>query len=185
MYENEPNDLSKQERAELASLPRDRDPGRLLEERTVRALREHRLIGRRFRPRWYRRIPVIAAGVAAAVALFAGGLAVGQWIGTRTVAESMAAANHQTAMQAAAAVQRAGSAYVLALTALAQVADTAQGSAVAQGREAALTSLYAAVRELVLLAPDDPMAVVLRQELERVRGRETADVTQVTNLVWF
>ena len=185
MHEDQRNDLSEQERAEFAALARERDPGRLLEERTVLTLREQRLIGRRFRPRWYRRLPVVAAGLAAAVALFAAGLAVGQWIGTRTVAESMAAANHQTAMQAAAAVQRAGSAYVLALTALTQVADTAEGSAVAQGREAALTSLYAAVRELVLLAPDDPMAVALRQEFERVRGRGTADVTPVTNLVWF
>ncbi len=185
MHETEPNGLSEHERAEFAALARERDPGRLLEERTVLTLREHRFLGRRFRPRWYRRLPVAAAGLAAAVALFVGGLSVGQWIGTRTVADSMAATNQQTAMQAAAAVQRAGSAYVLALTALAQVADTAEGSAVAQGREAALTSLYAAVRELVLLAPDDPMSVTLRQELERLRGSGTTDVTQVTNLVWF
>jgi hypothetical protein len=179
------HDLTEQERAELASLPRERDTGQLLEERTVQALRHQQLLGTRFRPRWYRRTLLVAAGVAAAVAFFVSGLAVGQWLGTRTVTDSMAAANHQTAMQAAAAVQRAGSAYVLALTALAQVADTTDDRAVDQGREVALASLYAAVRELVLLAPDDPMAVTLRQELERLQQGGTADVTQVTNLVWF
>jgi hypothetical protein len=97
----------------------------------------------------------------------------------------MAVANQQTAMQAAAAVQRAGSAYVMALAALTQMAETTDNQAVAQGREAAVNSLYAAVRELVVLAPDDPMAVTLRQELERLQLGGGAEATQVQNLVWF
>ena len=185
MAENESHELTERERAEFAALPREREPGQLLEERTVQALRKEGLIGRRLGARWYRRAPLVAAGLAASIALFASGVVAGQWLGSRTVAESMAEANHQTAMQAAAAVQRAGSAYVLALAALTQMADTTDNPAVAQGREAALTSLYAAVRELVLLAPDDPMAVTLRQELERASSQGAPAVTQVSNLVWF
>ena len=185
MQERDKNGLTEREQAEFAALPREREPGRLLEERTVKALQRERLIGRSLRPRWYRRAPLVAAGVAASIALFASGLAVGQWLGTRTVADSMAAANSQTAMQAAAAGQRAGSAYVLALAALTQLAETTANAAVAPGREAAVNSLHAAVRELVLLAPDDPMAVTLRQELERVSSGGDAGVTQVNNLVWF
>jgi hypothetical protein len=185
MPERDRSGLTERERAEFAALPRERDPGRLLEERTVKALRQERLIGRPLRPRWYRRAPLVAAGLAASVALFASGAVVGQWLGSRTVAVSMAEANHQTVMQAAAAVQRAGSAYVMALAALTQMADTTENAALSQGREAAVNSLYAAVRELVLLAPDDPMAVTLRQELERLQTGGEPDVRQVTNLVWF
>ncbi len=185
MRENENQELTERERVEFAALPRERDPGRLIEERTVAALRKEGLIGRRFRTRWYRRAPLVAAGLAASIALFASGAVVGQWLGSRTVAVSVAAANHQTAMQAAAAVQRAGSAYVLALAALTQVADTTDNPAVAQGREAALTALYAAVRELVLLAPEDPLSVTLRQELERAQAGGEPSLRQVTNLVWF
>lgn len=185
MPEHERNGMNERERVEFAALPRERDPGRLLEERTVKALRRERLIGRPLRQRWYRRAPLVAAGLAASVALFVSGLAVGQWLGTRTVADSMAAANSQTAMQAAAAVQRAGSAYVLALVALTQMADTTDSPAVMQGREAAVNSLHAAVRELVLLAPDDPMAVLLRQESERLQVGGGGQGTQVQNVVWF
>ena len=55
MPERDRNGLTERERAEFAALPRERDPGRLLEERTVKALRQERLIGRPLRPRWYRR----------------------------------------------------------------------------------------------------------------------------------
>ena len=184
MPERDKNGLTEREQAEFAALPREREPGRMLEERTMKALQRERLIGRSLRPRWYRRAPLVAAGLAASIALFASGLAVGQWLGTRTVADSMAAANSQTAMQAAAAVQRAGSAYVMALAALTQMADTTEDAALSQGREAAVNSLYAAVRELVVLAPNDPMAVALRQELELQAGGG-AGMAQVQNLVWF
>ena len=185
MPDHDETGLTERERAEFAALSRERDSGRMLEERTVKALRRERLIRHSLRPRWYRRAPLVAASLAASIALFASGLAVGQWLGTRTVADSMAAANNQTAMQAAVAVQRAGSAYVMALVALTQMADTTENSALAQGREAAVNSLHAAVRELVVLAPHDPMAVLLRQELERGQRGGEAEVTQVQNLVWF
>ena len=76
----------------LDRLPREREPGRMLEQRTVRALREEGLLGGarpaaridlRDRP-WWRSAAAIAAGIA----LFAGGLSVGQMLGARQTADA-------------------------------------------------------------------------------------------------
>jgi hypothetical protein len=184
MRSDDLTDLTPAEREEFAALPRDAEPGRMLEERTVAALREHGLLGRRRRA-WARPAPFLAAA-AAAVALFVSGLAVGQWLGTRTVVTSVASANHESALQMAAAVQRSGSAYVAALTALAQVADSTNGPSVEQGREAALAALYAAVAELMILAPDDPVTVALRDLFDRPAPTQgTAGQPEIRNVVWF
>jgi hypothetical protein len=129
---------------------------------------------------------MLAAGLAAALALFVSGITVGQWLGSRAVADSMAAAQQENALELAAAVQRAGSAYVTTLTALAQLTDSSGNGALAQGREAALTALYAAARELVLLAPDDPVAIAIRDGLDRRwSAAATAGQADVRNVVWF
>lgn len=177
--------LTPRERAELETLPRERQPGRLLEERIVKTLRARGLLRN---PRWIvpARIPWLAAGLAASVALFVTGVAVGQWLGTRTMAESMVTAQELTAMEAAAAVQRAGSAYVTALVSLAELADSSSNGAVAQGREAALNALYAAAFELVQMVPSDPVAVTIREGLEQTRlARPQADRTAIQSVVWF
>lgn len=182
MSRDEWTELTEQERAAFAALERVGEPSRMLEERTVEALRRRGLLGRH---RWarYRPAPLAAA---AAVALFVSGVAVGQWLGTRTVVASVTTANHESAMQLAAAVQRSGSAYVAALAALAQVEDSANGRSVAQGREAALAALYAAVGELMILAPDDPVTVALRDLFDRAGpARGTNDQPEIRNVVWF
>ena len=43
-HEMDDNELTPAERELFAALPREREPGRLLEERTVRALREQGLL---------------------------------------------------------------------------------------------------------------------------------------------
>lgn len=183
MTQDEHTELTPEEQAQFAALSRERNAGRMLEERTVRALRARGLLATR---PWHRRTSFWAAGIAAAAVVFLSGLAVGQWLGTRTVTHSIASAQAESAMERAAAVQRAGSAYVTALEALAQIADTSANDAVAQGREAALTALYAAVHELVLLAPDDPVSVTLRDVLERQRRLPSqTEPVQVKNVVWF
>jgi hypothetical protein len=183
MTPDEHTELTREEQAAFAALPRERAASAMLEERTVRGLRVRGLL--RGRP-WYRRMSLLVAGVAAAAALFLGGLATGQWLATRTVTQSMATAQAASAIELAVAVQRAGSAYVKAVGALAQIADTSTNGAVAQGREAALTALYAAVGELVLLAPDDPVSVTLRDVLERQGQRPSEmDADPVRKVVWF
>lgn len=68
------NELTPEERAAFGALPREREPSRLLEERTVAALRErgHLRPGSRA-PRILR-----ATAAAAAVAVFLGGFAAGR-----------------------------------------------------------------------------------------------------------
>lgn len=185
MAQDDYTPLTDAERAAFEALPREGRPGRLLEERTVAALRKRGLIGAH-RPRRFWSVATVMTGLAASIAFFASGLAVGQWMATRTMATSLASANQVNAMHVAAAVQRSGSAYVAALAALAQLSDSAGPETVAQGREAALSALYGAVSEMVLLAPDDPLSVAVRELLGRQAGaRQGESETTIRNVVWF
>ena len=76
MY-NEDQELSIEERAAIAALPRELAPGDLLEERVVRALRNegHFDTAERVSRHWSRQL----IRVAAAIALFAGGVATGHY----------------------------------------------------------------------------------------------------------
>jgi len=94
----------------------------------------------------------MVAAVAAAVALFAGGFAVGQYTGGRSTLEAVMAANatgRGTPAERAAMLQQTGTLYVEAMNAM-QAADTYP-----QGQEVALATLRAAVTELARLSPDD------------------------------
>src|SRR4051812_14631144 len=97
-------------------LPREAAPGDLLEERTVRALREAGVLGRR---RIITRSALIGAA-AAAIALFSSGLALGQWIASRNAENLLVAQQHANLQQTAALVEKAGNAYVSAVSALAE-----------------------------------------------------------------
>lgn len=180
------NGLTPAEREALDSLPRERMPSQFLEEKTVRALKERGLIGSvslragRVRP-W-----MAAAAVAASVALFASGLAVGQMIGARQTADALAAVYPNQADRAAAMVQTTGSAYTAALGRLVEAMAAADAAEVQRGREVAVAALWAAASEVVRLAPDDPLAVQILQEFERARAEGgPADSAAARNVVWF
>ncbi len=169
------DELTQGEREWMAELPREREPGRLLEERTVRALRERGLL----------RPPAIhrawwATAAAAAMALFATGFAIGQRSSIGLA--SQLADGQQATMQLAQQVQRTGSAYVAALSALANVADSTNGGAVEQGREAAKAALYAAATEFAALAPRDPVASQILWLLPRA---DAVPDTVRRSVVWF
>lgn len=170
----EPNDdeLTPQERAAFAALPREREPGRLLEERTVRALRDGGLLHPR-RPdavEALRRIRFpaqwIAGAAAACIAMFASGLAVGQWMGARTTERVATEMRAQSAQQTAALVQQTGNAYVAALSRLA--ADTTSP----QTKEAAVQALRAAADQVVRIAPDDPVASGILAGYDRAKAQQ-------------
>ena len=183
---DEQTELTAEEQAAFAALPRERDPGILLEERTVQVLEERGILFARSKRNPVHGVPVWALGLAASLALFVSGVATGQWMGTRNLANTMVAAQQETAMQTASLVQQTGSAYVMSLIALAQLADSTSDPAVAQGREAALTSLHAAARELALLAPEDPLTLVLRDGLRRALWDETGSAgPTLQSVVWF
>jgi len=185
-------ELTREERAALDALPRERIPPAALEERVVGALRtEGLLAGRgdsvarrgRGRPGW------MAAAVAAGLALFASGVVVGQWNAGRGMAEAVSAAlDHGGGpAQAATQVQEAGSEYVRAVAHLAELAGTdAADHDVLSGTEAARVALHAAALELARLSPDDAtLRLVLAVLEERVRAGADTTTAAARKTIWF
>lgn len=165
-------------------LPREREPGRLLEERTVAALRKRGILKRKTRrvpPAW------MAGSIAASIALFAIGVVVGQWLGTRTTTEAFVAIQQTDAMRTALQVQRAGSAYVDALQALSQLSDSTGVAVPQQGREVALTALHAAANEVIRLAPNDPIAAEILRGFQRVKQQQMQQQQRdpQRQIIWF
>lgn len=165
------------------ALPRERETGGLLEERTVAALRKrgiltHRRV-RRLRSAW------LAGGIAASIALFASGVVVGQWLGSRATTSAVLAMQQSDPQRTAAQVQRAGSAYVGALQALAHLSDSTRTEVSLQGREVALTALHAAANEVIRIAPNDPIAAEILRGFQRVRQQQTSQPQQLRQIVWF
>jgi len=190
MRDRDDSELTAAERERFEALPREVMPSRLLEERIVSELHERGLLGVREgrrhvgRPAWGP-FP-LAAAAAAAVALFASGLAVGQWLGARHTAETMLALQRQDSANATAAIQRTGSAYLSALGALAQASTSSNPAEVARAREAAQNVLHQAANEMVRLAPDDPVSAHILQGLDKAKVQATtASSDGKQRLVWF
>lgn len=185
------DELTPAERAAFAALPREREPSRLLEERTVRALRERGLVQRAGTVRRFR-FPAswIAGAAAAAVALFMVGLETGRVLADRQTARVVETVQARSPQQAAVAVQQTGSAYVSALSRFASLADSAAPAQTRQGREVAVQMLRAAAGELVRMSPDDPLAADILAALDRARTQAKpkpaqGDTTAKERVVWF
>jgi hypothetical protein len=185
MTETRNEDLSRAEREALDALPREANPGELLEERTVKALREEGLLAAGAAPvgqapsreaavprPWWQ----LVAAIAASIALFAGGVSVGQVLGARQTADAFQTVFEDGDALLAAQVQRTGSDYVAALAALAETNGAVADSS--QAREVALTALWAAANEIVRLAPDDVLTARILQGFEaqaRAQAQESSD----------
>jgi hypothetical protein len=183
MNEFDQNDLTPAEREEFEKLPMEKMPSRILEERTVRALKDRELIrsapkhAARFHP-W-----MGIAAAAASIALFVSGMLVGQMMGTKQTVDTLAAIYPDATQRAAAMVQATGSEHAAALERLvsAASADPAQRD---MAREVALAAFWAAAEEIVRLAPDDPMAARILQEFGR-EGETQGEGDATRNVVWF
>lgn len=178
------NELTPAERLELDALPREREPSRVLEERTVRALRSRGDLVRvrRGTPQW------LLPGLAAGLVLFLGGMATGQWLATRQTASALSALQQESALHAAAQVQQAGTAYARSIAMLSELRDSANSEAWRQGREVALSALYHAASEIIRLTPDDPVAVRILQVMDRgATGPDSAAsrAEAARRVVWF
>lgn len=173
-------------RKALSALPRERDPGRLLEERTVNALRQRGMIETARADGRVRRIPRawLGGAVAASIALFASGLAMGQWMGTRATEQVVQAVQAQNERQAALLVQQTGSAYVQALGQLAAMSDSGK-AAPKEGREVATKMMRAAADELVRIAPDDPLASAVLAGFQRADSAQAVQAGGRQGVVWF
>ncbi len=184
-----PDELTPDERRAFAGLPRERIPSAALEERVVGALRAEGLLrgsSETGGPTGGRTRPWMAAAVAAGLALFASGVAVGQWSAGRGMADAVSAALDRTAdpAQAATEVQEAGSEYVRAVAHLAELAGDGSGGDVASGTEAARVALHAAALELARLSPDDATLRLVLAVLEE-RAGAAADSTVQRKTIWF
>jgi hypothetical protein len=157
------------------------DPGPEFEERIVRALRERGLLGR---ARASRRLGAWLSAAAAGVALFAGGLAVGEYHGARRITAALEADNQPDVRHAAALVQRTGTEYVTAVAKLAEVtASGKDANDAAQGREVAVSALRAAAVELQQVAPDDPLTLRI---LDVVRtASPNGSTTAGRRVIWY
>ena len=142
----------------LARAPREAAPPRDLWPSLARAIgkesaREPARSGERREAKGRRRAFRVPLQIAAALALFAGGVVVGQRLEEPAPASPPAVPAGPLA--AAAEVQRAGTEYVTALSRLDASAGALQRD---QGVDAALSALQGAAYELVRLRPDDPQA---------------------------
>ena len=144
----------------LASLPREAEPARDLWPGI-----EARIAARPPRRASALLRLVAVFRLAAALLLFAGGLAVGQVWGR----SSAAIEPDHGPMAAAEEVQRAGTEYVAALAAL---RGESRSEVRAQGQEAALSTFYGAAHELTRLSPENPAARQILTSASRARYLE-------------
>jgi hypothetical protein len=195
---NEPDEMGEEEVQGIRDLPRERVPPAALEERVVKALRAERLLNpdvaspapELHRPGSTRTgmRPWLVAAAAAGIALFASGVAVGQWMTGRGVAHAVSAALDTDPTQAATQVQETGSEYVRAVARLAELASAQPGDTaeVASGAEAARVALHAAALELARVNPDDPTLKLVLAVLEERAGAppDSAD-SGARRTIWF
>lgn len=165
-------------------LPADKMPSALLEERTVRALRKRGVLRRK------RAVPTawLVGSVAASLALFATGVVVGQYLGTRSTVSAIAQVQGRPdAAVATAQVQETGTAYVEALSRLVTASHQGQNGQVnPQAREVALTALHEAANEVVRLAPNDPVVAKILQGIEQERTQsQPRNGRAQRQIVWF
>ena len=186
---NDTDDLTPGERRAFEALPRERAPRAGLEERVVAALQRRGLLAIPLTSSAAQRrrlTPWLVGAVAAALALFVGGFAAGQYFGQKSgAAAALSGARASgSAAEVAAHAERAGTMYVAALVALNQLSDSADAPARARARQVAIAALGSAAEEVAHLAPNDPLAAaVLRGLSERNKGQGPAPSSR--SVVWF
>ena len=181
------DELTPAERKTLDSLPRERRPSDLLEDRVVRTLRERgslRSAGTRtvVMTRWR-----LAGAVAASVGLLLAGFILGRWSGGEEQALRPFPGPGENGLAAALELQHTGTAYVEALEDLAASMASDRRPGLGQDGEVALTTLYAAVDRMARIVPREQLAAQFRLALEAEKGPETpagAD-RKAEQLAWF
>jgi len=182
--DNNDDELTQEERDAFAALPRQRIPPADLEDRVVDTLHSEGLLveKRRVRthPGW-----LATAAAAGAVAFFASGMAVGQWVGGQSTAQVVTAVLEQDPVSRALAVQAAGSEYVRAVARLSDLMGSGDPQALDPGREAGTMALHAAALELARLSPDDPAIQLVLAVLAERMGAGASQEGAVRQTIWF
>ena len=181
------DELSPAERRALAALAREEAPPSDLEERTVALLRRtgHLPTPITVASRHAAKSPSwkwIGLGVAAALMLFASGMAVGQYMGLQSA--SAIFTSGRSAAEVADRLDRSGSKYIEALASLQQLPSTANAVDKQRARETALRVLGAAAEQISHLAPDDPLAAAVLRGLNE-RGRTKGPDAPSRSVIWY
>jgi hypothetical protein len=199
---NDDLELTPEEKAEFERLPREASPSPLVWQRVVRTLRadgtlqsgagaRRSLAGPAAAPsRWMRPWALAGAAMAASLTIFVSGVLLGHWMARTSTERAFQVVREHDGAQLAQRAQEAGTAYVSALVALAELkaasdrrtpgatkltpAETA--FEIRQGKEAALGTLYGATFELAKVAPGDPdisriLAILEERRLGGSAGR--------------
>jgi hypothetical protein len=186
MLDQDQNGFSPEFRRALEALPREREPSAELEDRTVRALKRHGLIGPRWsdgrgRPAWMSWV-----GVAAALLIFAAGTLLGHRLGSTSAVVVLAPSPDGDPRETAAYVQRTGSVHAAAIRDLAVSVQTADPQDVELARDVSLAALRASLEALTRLDPSDPTPALLLAQVQPIGAssvmRGPADQPWV---VWF
>ena len=184
------DELSSGERRAFEALPRELAPAPSLEERTVALLRQRGQLpiplqsaGRTADART-RRVWWISGAAAAAIAIFASGVAVGQILGMNGAAAIATITAKSSADVAAAQVRRTGDLYVAALASFNRLRDTSDVRGREQARQFALAALGAAAEEVAHIAPDDPLAAAVLRGLNQ-RNRDQQPPASSRTVVWY
>lgn len=161
------DELTLEERARFAALPRVAGGDPLAEDRTVLVLQARGLLRgarRRFR------VELLVAAIAATLLVFVGGVEYGRRL----------AVSESERLPVELQVQRAGSAYVAALRRLSERASPDSIAAIADGLEAGSRALRAAAITAAQLAPDNAAVWRIRD------GQElAASLPKASTQVWF
>jgi len=179
------DELTPAERNALETLSREKEPSPFLEERLVRELRNRGILrpARTIELTGWR----VASAAAACLLLVIAGFGLGRVSrATGDVGHVIQVAGADE-LAVAYTLQRAGTAYVLALEDLTVEPGVKAGPAVRQGREIALATLFTAAGEMAKVVPKDRLAEQILVALE-VPGREVPRPegrTDGTREVWF
>lgn len=180
-------ELTPSEKKALETLPKERMPSAGLEDRVVSALRERGVLLTRNR-RVIRLTSLrIAGAVAAAVVLLVGGFTVGFWASNMSAARTPLYTANLGNITAAAALQQAGTAYLIALEELAALPDSTHGEEMLQGREVALRTLFTATEQVTRMVPKEYLA---GQLLQVIQASEETDLSRqqrraIQQAIWF
>lgn len=164
------DDMNDADRAGYAGLAHEQDPGPVVEDRIVRALKDRGLLhgGRAGHGAmgWARL-------AAACLVLFGGGVALGEYHGGQRAEQRLASARNTDGLDAAMRVQQTGSAYVEAIAHLAEISKSGGDLwHTQQGREVAVSAIEAAATELHQVSPDDPFTAQLLDAIAASRASQ-------------
>ena len=173
--------LSSQEEESLRSLSRERMASRMLEERTVHALRETGFL----RVRKSLKPVRFGLAMAAGLALFFSGVLYGQATQNGGGDGQATSAQPGSESSPSKAVESAGLAYLSAISELAEMSGSVDESEYLEGREAAVRVFHEAAGEVAILVPEDRLAGEILRGLEYSRGAREGSNDESQYFVWF